>query len=503
MRTLITTLILACLLPLTARAAIIDVYVTSSANSGAGTLRQAILDANAHDLNNNGTNIHIQLANGNPIILAADLPVITARVITIAGDSGYYPRINGLGSHGMFRAELGVLLFTLRNLHLEHGQSTSNGGGCVMSVSTEGTISIKNVFFVGCEAIGEQAFGGAVYVKGAATIEGSSFYSNYANGHTYATGGAIYSGFNGSLTITDCRFVDNHAVAHAVVTGLASGTAGGAVSTYEIDTEIEHSDFVQNAALSPADPGSSYGGAVHTQRSNLRITRSTLIANQADNGGAIHVSETADPGQIGVSLINNLFVRNTAQLSGGALYAENSITSLRNNTFWHNRAEDPGDNLSGTTGSVIAHASNNLFMAGDGSHDSCEGFTTVNPTTASVYNILPAAECGLGTGPGDQITQGVGIIGLKYEAAAPSQSYVWLVQDSPAIEGAYPGTPDDDDPYACPELDGPGNTRPAQGMGIPGSGPPVPARCDIGAWESPGEAPLFYGSFDDPLAGFQ
>lgn len=167
--------------------------------------------------------------------------------------------------------------------------------------------------------------------------------------------------------------------------------------------------------------------------------------------------------------------------------------TLRNNSFWHNSAAQLGNNLANSTGSVLEYVWNNLFTPGDGSSSSCQGFAA--PTSAG-YNVLPNANCGLGAGPGDQITMGLGIIGLKLDSIDVAS--VWMVQDSPAVEGGNPATVDDNTPEACPELDAPGNARPALGIGIAGSGPPVPARCDIGAYESPGEAPLFYGSFDNP-----
>ncbi|MGB8636282.1 MAG: hypothetical protein WCD66_07820 [Rhodanobacteraceae bacterium] len=499
LRTLITTTCLGLALVSTASAAVIDVYVTSSADSGPGTLRQAILDANANDLENNGTHIRIQLNNNDPIDLTADLPTITARVITIAGDSAYYPRINGGSSHAMFRTNSSVLFFALRNLDLELGQSAADRGGCVEFVS-DGRINIENVSFFGCEARGDPtASGGAIYATGTVQINYSQFFTNYANGNTSAWGGAIFHDDpNGQLTILDSQFNGNHAVAIAVT----ASAIGGAIYS-RAETRIERSALLSNAARTPGREGGNLAGGIYISNGSLALFRSTLISNHASSGGAISFDQNATVTQVNIDLRNNLFVLNVAETNkGGALDSHNGMLSLRNNTFWHNSAADRGDNFYGATNSIIAQASNNLFMAGDGNHDSCSSFTTTNPTTSSVYNVLPAAECGMGAGPGDQITQDVGIIGLEYDAAAPNQSYLWLVQDSPAIEGAYPSTPDDNDPYACPELDGPGNTRPALGIGVPGNGPPVPARCDIGAWESPGEAPLFYDDFEDPLHGY-
>lgn len=484
-----------------AQAAIIDIYVTSSDDSGSNTLRQAIIDANANDLQNNGSKIRIRLSNNDPIDLTSNLPQITARVITIAGDNGYYPRINGNAAHAMFQATTNVVLFALRNLDLERGQSAANRGGCVEFASA-GNINIENVSFFGCEARGDPtASGGAIYANGTVEISQSQFFTNYANGNHGAWGGAIYHpGFNGELTILDSQFNGNQAVAVAT----SASASGGAINA-KAKTRIERSSFLHNAARSPNDQYGASAGAIEQTGAPLALFRSSLIANRASSsGGAMGFHQDTTPTEVNLDLRNNLFVLNAAEANkGGAIYSNNGMLSLRNNSFWHNSAHHIGDNLYGSTNSVMAQASNNLFMIGDGNRDSCTSFNTASSTTSSVYNILPAVQCGMGSGPGDRHTQDVGIIGLQYDAAAPGKSYLWLVQDSPAIEGAYPSTPDDDDPHACPELDGPGNARPQLGIGIPGSGPPIPARCDIGAWESPGEAPLFYSGFDDPLHGFE
>lgn len=253
-------------------------YVTSSANSGAGSLRQAIVNANANDLNNNGTTIHIQLAHNDPIELTSNLPPITARLITIAGDPGYRPLVDGNGSHQLFTFTNTSILAAVRNLVLQFGQSSQ--GDCIYT-EVSGMLNIENVSFFACEAqASTNANGGAIYAKGPVRISESQFVTNYANTDTYAHGGAIYlNAPNKSMTITDSQFVGNKAVG----VGATASTSGGAIyAGTDTDVAIEHSSFVDNEALTPARPGVSSGGAIVSLANHLQITRSSLVSNKAD-----------------------------------------------------------------------------------------------------------------------------------------------------------------------------------------------------------------------------
>ena len=532
MRTLTAVLLLICLLPLGAtRAATIDIHVTSAADSGPNTLRQAIIDGNALVANNDLPRILIDLHGSSPIMLASPLPALTPSFVRIHGTKGTRAQIDGGGAHWILRTNSSVLVLGLKNVALLNGYSATAASACLRmaaptsaafatlenvwfqgckqsvaglangaAISTSHSLTIKDSYFKANQSVsGDSVRGGAIYANGSVQISNSQFVANFAIASIMAYGGAIYmSAPDKSLTITDSEFVDNKAVG----VGATGYSRGGAIYAGEsVDVAIEHSSLVGNGALTPTRPGFSGGGAISTSK-RLQITRSSLVSNQADHGGAIDHFQLDVPTETNIDIRNTSFILNKAIANrGGAINTNRGMLTLRNNSFWHNSAVEGGNNLADSSGGgKLAHVWNNLFTAGDGSSPSCIYFSLVTPASTG-YNIVPNADCGLGAGVGDEITIGLGIIGLKLDPIDVAS--VWMVQDSPAVEGGNPAAVDNNVPSACPKLDAPGNARPALGIGVPGNEAPIPPRCDIGAYESPVEAPLFYGSFDDPLLGYE
>ena len=155
MRTLIAALALVCLLPLGAHAAIVDIHVTSAANSGPNTLRQAIIDGNALVATNDVPRIMIDLDNASPILLTAPLPTVTATYLQIRGTGSHRARIDGGGAHRILTTNSSVLLLHLKNVVLINGYSTQGAGCLQMSNPTSsGFATLENVWFRNCKQSG-------------------------------------------------------------------------------------------------------------------------------------------------------------------------------------------------------------------------------------------------------------------------------------------------------------------------------------------------------------
>ncbi len=156
-----------------------------------------------------------------------------------------------------------------------------NGSGGGVWAGQQSTLTVTNSLIHGCSANS----GGAVYSEAAnTTITGSRFEDN----HVSHNGGAVRIGNNGAfgrnLFVSGSEFENNTAQ-----DGGALHTAGG-----QIAADIFESQFSSNAA-------SQYGGAVFGH-------------------GSLNLST---------------FENNTAQLSGGGVYA-NGHTSIIDSTLWEN-----------------------------------------------------------------------------------------------------------------------------------------------------------------------
>lgn len=174
-------------------------------------------------------------------------------------------------------------------------------------------------------------------------------------------GGAIYAGGPGnSLTIVNCRFINNRAVLSDQAYGGAIDFNGGGTLT------IDQSVFDGNLAGNPANTAWGFGGAINfigrTNSSSLTVTNSTFTNNIARGvvtdyaaGGALNV-EIPAPLNVPqtVTITHNRFIGNQAvgtgatagQGRGGALgYSGNRQLTFRYNFLSGNVAPSGGSGV--------------------------------------------------------------------------------------------------------------------------------------------------------------
>jgi VCBS repeat-containing protein len=180
--------------------------VANTNDSGADSLRQAILDANA--TTDVDKIIFAQDLSGQTIPLASPLPIIAPKSdfgaltidaesadITISGDDGVGGRVRVFDVGSL--AEL-----TLNNLTVANGDADAGGG-----ILNFGTLTVSNSTLSGNSAF--MGFGGGIYNAGpdsTLTVNNSTFSRNSAT----TQGGGI-GNFFGSLEVNNSTFSDNSA----------------------------------------------------------------------------------------------------------------------------------------------------------------------------------------------------------------------------------------------------------------------------------------------------
>ena len=224
--------------------------VTNLNDSGAGSLRQAVMDANAAAGADTIT-FASSLGTGT-ITLTSMLPVITdGDGLTIDGDN----RITISGNDSvqvLYVVFTGML--TLQNIIITHGSATQGGG-----LNSEGTVTITHSTFSNNSATNGSG-GGVANVGGTATITNSAFSNNSATGD----GGGVWNG--GTLTIANSAFSNN------------SANAGGGVINNSGTATILNSTFSGNSAIYEGGGVFTWNGGASPPTTTIR---NTILANSA------------------------------------------------------------------------------------------------------------------------------------------------------------------------------------------------------------------------------
>ncbi len=487
------------------------ITVTSTLDAGAGTLRQAIADANAGDT--------IVFTGSMTITLSSELGI--AKNLTIDG-SGYTVTVSGNDVVRVFKVSNSARV-TLDNLAVVHGlgdttvtcaESGSCGGGLY---NDNGIVAIHAVTFTAHAAnLGAALYnhagqvsiatsvisgnatvssGGGVFNAAFLTVAESTVANNSTSSSSGGQGGGIYNANTAALTVTHTTFQGN------TPTGAGAGVSNVGTAS------IAHCRFIENSTPSIFGGGGIHnygnitvtdsifsrnsvdndGGAINNQLGTASIANSTFTANSAANGGAIaNRAFYNDLNLVAATCISNsTFTGNSAE-NGGAVYnlAKNNFQpvaitatlSLVNSTIAGNRAQNGGGVASHVVdGFGIAMA--NLTMknsivysntaTGTGPNCTNSGATLVG----NAHNLFPSVVDGCPLGAADVATAGAveTIMSALADNGGPTPTRA-LVAGSPALDAG--------DDAVCPAADQRGLAR------------PYGAACDIGAYEAAAELGL-------------
>ncbi len=239
-----------------------DLVVTSLADSGPGSLRTALLQANATPP---GDYPQISFAVSGVINLTSPLTMNRSMQI----DGGGRIILSGQSQTQVLLAPCcGTAFLRIQNLTIANGNALTGGG---ISHSEFATLFLKNVTFENNSAMA----GGALYtpVDADAFIDSCTFVGNRAT-----RGGAIGAGINAEMTIVNSTFSGNHA------------TTGGAISENSSRTRISFSTLSGNDA--------DQGGAIYQEyfagfAPPPIALRNTLVANNGAGGNCVCRDHTA------------------------------------------------------------------------------------------------------------------------------------------------------------------------------------------------------------------
>lgn len=329
------------------------ITVTSAADSGTGSLREAIANAQTGDT----IKFASSLAN-QTITLESQIEIPIGKDLTIDGADAANLNLSGGNTNRIFfvnSTSVNPTDVTISNLNFIQGKATAYG-----------TDNLKQ--------------GGAILTEHQAnlTITNVNFNNNVADDG----GGAIFSAFEGNLTVTDSTFEGNVATA-----GNHERGAGAIGFRGPNNFIIKNSDFIGNQGIN--------GGAINSLNGKLTIENSNFINNDTTAafydtgdknpflrgyGGAIYTdrASTKDDSTSGtIRIVNSIFDGNKGRGEGGAAYLYTGTQDnviIDGSTFQNNEIlELPGTTSGNGNGGAIVQMNNGLN----------QGFTINNTTFAN------------------------------------------------------------------------------------------------------------------------
>ena len=407
-----------CIFFLVGKASAAAFVVANTNDSGAGSLREAVNNANStaqideivFDSTVFGSARTITLSSGE---------IIVTQPLKILGPGTNLLRISGnMNSRIFFLRNTAVV--TLSNLTVNNGKAPVfgqtgfnnyaggiyiEGGQLYLSQVTlsdcraeqaggiynrQGILHIVNSTISNNQATGgrqDGSYGGGINNDGTLIIANSSIIGNVAQGGTGTSssfagsgvGGGIYV-YAGNATITNSTIANNSATGGNAPTGFGFGGNGSAAgisisgsSTTIANTLIYNNQAIAGSSDTPSRAGISAGGGI-TNLTTLELNNVTVSTNSVSStnqGGGISGGGGIWNSCSGcLTLTNSTVVNNTANnLPGGGAYAyysfrlRNTIIANNNSPFGpdiNNGATSLGNNLigNGTTSGLINGVNN-------------------------------------------------------------------------------------------------------------------------------------------------
>ncbi|MFZ4791165.1 MAG: InlB B-repeat-containing protein [Candidatus Competibacteraceae bacterium] len=364
--------------------------VTTTADSGAGSLRQAILDANTAP---GADTISFSPGGGGTIYLSSgEIPI--SGELTINGPGPAVLAISGTSSSRIFNIADGSKV-SINGLKLTEGTASGDGGAILSSNDSSplgSTLTLSNCVLSGNSA---SRYGGALSLdKGDVTITDSLVSDNSAN----ESCGGLRNAYS-VMTITNSTIANNTAASE-----------GGGICTQRNTTGVLKGTLIVTNSTVSGNQAGNEGGGIRNVDGIVNVTNSTLSGNIGHSGGGLYTK-----GALGsVKIINSTVSGNKGGSSGaGGLQVDDGKLQFGNTLVAGNSTLRGYANIY-KSGGTAASLGNNLF--GVDGKPGLYGFTPL------ATDITPPAGVILSK-----------IIGLLADNGGPTKTHL-LVVGSPAID---------------------------------------------------------------------
>ncbi|MFN8513146.1 MAG: choice-of-anchor Q domain-containing protein [Chloroflexia bacterium] len=342
--------------------------VTSTADSGAGTLRQKLADASC-------SSITFSLPGSAPwtITLANSLPTVT-RALTLTGPGISSLTIQGNNTFPLLLIDTHVAapgaMVTVSDLTLTKGHAVGSYGGNLRGWGANLTLS--NVALTNGTAATNLGGAGAYLTSGVIALNGVTVSGNVAGGSAqYGTGAGLFIDEvfgNTDVTITNSEIVGN----------TSTGFSGGGIAVVRdsgLGSRLLKVTLATSTIGSPTSPNEALtnGGGLYTTSGTVALTGSIISGNAAGfDGGGLYMSTGGT-----LTLSDTTVSGNAAGGDGGGLALDNNgsaaiTATLTGSTISSNSANGGGGGIfldktsTGTTSATLGGSTLSGNHAGNG-----------------------------------------------------------------------------------------------------------------------------------------
>jgi len=385
-------------------AAAANQVVTSNADSGAGSLRQAIADVL------DGESISFNLGVGNEVVtITSELATGAAKGITIDGDNAAGSGVNvtikvfnpGISTFRVFNLnpQAGRTV-TLKNMTIRGGNVSAGFGGAVLMGTSGSSLRMESCIVQDSKA----QFGGGLSASNFTTV--TIINSTFTTNSSASGGGAIQFVSGGDVSITGSIFHNNSVTAPPV------WNYGGGIYFHNASVQgsltIDKSAISNNTILSGG--GSGQGGGLWTRNvTTTTITNSTVNNNnagvQSDGGGVFHSGGA-------LILTNSTIFSNTSAWSGGGVYSINGTAATITNATISKNSAGSGNAGGGYYQLNTPSTIKNTLLADNTANGSANDVSITGTVTDNGYNIVEVSNGYAWAATGD-ITGNQVLLGLS------------------------------------------------------------------------------------------
>jgi hypothetical protein len=293
--------------------------VTNLDDAGAGSLRQAVIDANSMP---GADTVDLSAVSGTIALTSGELDITEA--LTIDGPGQHVLTIDAQQQSRIFNVPTGDL--TIAGLTLTGGRTTEDfylGAGAAIRSNTYGNLTIDRSTISGNSTAGG-GLGGGIFSRGDVTVNRSTVSGNSTAG---GGGGGIYS--VGGVTLMQSTVSGNSTE--------GSGANGGGIFSFFGDVTLTQSTVSGNSTEGGGGGGVRAYGAVTLIKSTIT---DNSTAGSGANGGGVSAGD--------VTLTNSTVSGNSTtgdDADGGGIHASGDVTLMQSTISGNSTAGGSGGGI--------------------------------------------------------------------------------------------------------------------------------------------------------------